>query len=267
MKNMTLIFAQLRLYYERARTQEAWAENDWHTMLIIDNNEPLVELSHTICCPFYFDKMGIGKNQKIFVRESLQSMLYKAWEITQFFGYDLAVYDGWRSVLVQETLYWLYMKNTIAQVEPSLKEKIEMLHGSFDIEQWFASLPEQAQETLHAANRLYISWPSKDPMCPSPHTTGGAVDVWLHKDGEPVDMGVKFDTMTLQSGAFYHLGPPNGEKVPWNSEVNRARTILLYAMLKSGFSCYPGEFWHFNYGNQMDSVIKKRPAKYGYIEP
>jgi len=38
-------------------------------------------------------------------------------------------------------------------------------------------------------------------------------------------------------------------------------------MTKAGFSCYGPEIWHFNHGNQMDSLVKGGMAAYSYIEP
>ena len=116
-------------------------------------------------------------------------------------------------------------------------------------------------------NRAYISWPSADPLCPSPHVTGGSVDVWLHKEGKPASLGVPFDWMEKSAGAFYHLHPFRRKVVALEAIEIKRRSILLSSMIKAGFTCYGPEFWHFNHGNQMDSVVTRRTAKYSIIWP
>jgi D-alanyl-D-alanine dipeptidase len=86
--------------------------------------------------------------------------------------------------------------------------------------------------------------------------------------GKPVDLGVPFDWMETNAGAFYHL---EEDAEPWPGgdqfAVNFHRELLLRTMVTAGFSCYPHEIWHFNYGNQMDAVVSGKTARYGYIEP
>lgn len=123
----------------------------------------------------------------------------------------------------------------------------------------FKNFPAELQETMIKANCTYVSLPSVDPLCPSPQATGGAVDVWLFKNGQAEDLGVPFDWMGEEAGAFYQIG--------LTKRVRQNREILLSAMTKAGFSCYPPEIWHFNYGNQMDALVKGGCAIYSYIQP
>ena len=99
-----------------------------------------------------------------------------------------------------------------------------------------------------------MSWSSISPKSPSPRATGGAVDVWLYKNEEPVNLGVSFDWMNEESGTFYHLKMKR-RKFLNDKAVCLHRNILIYAMVKAGFSCYGPELWHFNYGNQMHSLV------------
>lgn len=115
---------------------------------------------------------------------------------------------------------------------------------------------------------MFVSWPSSDVASPSPHTTGGAVDVWLRDEsGKLVNLGVPFDWMEEDAGAFYHLKlhrkpfQGNDQKISWR------RSALVYSMAHAGFSCYGPEIWHFNYGNQMHALVSGLTPCYGYIEP
>jgi D-alanyl-D-alanine dipeptidase len=49
------------------------------------------------------------------------------------------------------------------------------------------------------------------------------------------------------------------------SDIEKAnRAILRKAMLNTGFYFYPGEWWHYSYGDQSWAVyIGKTPAIYG----
>ncbi|MGD8373279.1 MAG: M15 family metallopeptidase [Candidatus Woesebacteria bacterium] len=182
-------------------------------------------------------------------------------------GYDLRVYDAWRPVDLQEELFWYYLK--LFTIKPfGLEEFFSSCQNGEQIVNKLSELPQGLQDKLKEVNRQYVSWPSTDVKCPSPHATGGAVDVWLFEDDKPADLGVPFDWMEASAGAFYHLG---SSVQPWPSgddlAVNFRREILIRAMVSAGFTCYPHEVWHFNFGNQMDAVVRGGGARYGYVEP
>jgi D-alanyl-D-alanine dipeptidase len=180
-------------------------------------------------------------------------------------GLDLKVYDGWRSMTLQENLFWYYMKLYTSK-KFGMHEEFDKLDAFQDIKNFFKSLPQSLKMQMDAANKVFVSWPSSDVLCPSPHATGGAVDVWLFKDDKPLDLGVPFDWMYENAGAFYHFKLLR-EQFANDRNVCKHRNVLLLAMLKAGFTCYGPEIWHFNYGNQMDSLVTKKIAQYSYIEP
>ncbi len=147
------------------------------------------------------------------------------------------------------------------------KKQFEKLKNFDEIKSYFESLSPEAQSVMRDANRTYVSWPSKDPISPSPHSTGGSVDVWLVQNGKEVNLGVPFDWMEEEAGAFYHLKLSRKRLAGNDQKVCKNRTTMILAMSGAGFSCYGPEFWHFNYGNQMDALVKGGIAKYSYIEP
>jgi len=257
------MFSKIRLLWLWFYTSLCYSRGgDWRNIPIKECGEPLVEIPTEMCVPYYSEVMRLTEDRSLWLRKGAFDQLNIAKEILKRQGYDLMVYDGWRPVSLQENLFWYYMREFTAE-RFGKKDVFAELKTSEEIRSYFNGLPEDMQTTLREANRTYVSWPSSDPLKPSPHATGGSVDVWLHRDGRPVNLGVPFDWMEENAGAFYHLRI-NREKFPADMRVCQARNDLLMAMSLAGFSCYPPEIWHFNYGNQMDALVSGGIARYSY---
>ncbi|OGY93730.1 MAG: hypothetical protein A2406_04155 [Candidatus Komeilibacteria bacterium RIFOXYC1_FULL_37_11] len=238
----------------------------WQAIPIIDNREKLLLIPENFCYPFYANTMNITEDKRIFLREVTFLMFVKAYEILGGLGLELRIYDGWRPVSLQEQLYWLYMKQFTVCKFSNIAPLFSQAILATEIKNVFSLLVKKTQEILHKLNRRYVSWPSNNRDFPSPHATGGAVDVWILQNGKSVDLGVNFDSMEESAGAFYHL---RNDRIKFKNDdrVCYYRNVLLYAMVNAGFSCYPPEIWHFNYGNQMHALVTKKVANYSYIEP
>lgn len=254
-----------RLHFERFRASRNH-RRDWRQLPVVDNGEPLVAVPSEHCRPYYHLEMGLTDDPTVYLRIGVAERLITARLLVRRQGYDLIVLDGWRSVEVQRRLFWLYLVDfTVSQF--NLESHFAAAGRDPDqIEQAFNTLPEITRQTLRETNRRYVSWPSTDPDRPSPHATGGAVDVWLYQNGRPVNLGVPFDHMADSAGAFYHLRWRR-PRFPGDRQVSQRRTLMTSAMLRAGFSVYPAEFWHYNLGNQMDSLATGQTARYSYIEP
>lgn len=187
--------------------------------------ERLVPLSlsdELMCYPAYY-KMGVKYAvQECFVRESVfEKLLAVARSLPD--NLRLVVLDGWRPIHVQEYLY----ETLINQL------KRAPIHSG-------KSLSE-----LSLIARTLVSPPSTDANCPSPHQTGGSVDVTLcDRDGRLLDMGTQFDENSLRSWscALEHSS---------DTEQAKNRRLLYNAMIGAGFTNLPSEWWHYDYGNQM----------------
>jgi len=84
------------------------------------------------------------------------------------------------------------------------------------------------------------------------HPTGGAVDVTIAEDGEPIDMGhIYADFESPQYIAF-------AEGLTEPQRRNRAR--LREAMVHAGFAPFNGEWWHFSYGDAEWAALWGEPA-------
>lgn len=87
------------------------------------------------------------------------------------------------------------------------------------------------------------------------HQTGGAVDLTLcTTSGTPLDMGSRYPDKCPEMATSYNLP----------EHIRKHREILCRMMEKEGFANYPGEWWHFSYGDQLWAAYKyKRYAIYG----
>lgn len=155
-----------------------------------------------------------------YVRETLAHMLIKASsELPE--GIHLLILDGWRPV--------------------ELQKKLQEIIGE-DIKKRFADeTPEKQKELLS----LFVAEPSSDPKQPSPHLTGASVDLTLcTTDGKWLDMGSDFDEPVDESWTCAFEGKAE-------TDAQKNRRILYWAMINAGFSNLPSEWWHFDYGNQL----------------
>ena len=94
------------------------------------------------------------------------------------------------------------------------------------------------------------------------HNCGGAVDVCLLRasTGERLDMGTP-----PQSGCDYMRSRMFSDLITAEQKSNR--TILREAMVVAGFVWYPGEWWHYCYGDRMWAVYSdKSDCFYGPIQ-
>ena len=204
-----------------------------------ENGEPLVSIRNSvpeiISRPVY--QASQGEDQ--FVRHSVADMLAKAQSFLPD-GLQLVLFDGWRSIELQRQLY-----------EQEYAVQASRLYG-------------RDQASIVAETQRYVSVPSSSGEVPSPHNTGGAVDVAIMKDDELLDFGTRHDDMSERSALVY---------AEMNASLGVAardnRRMLYYAMTKAGFEPYVDEWWHYNYGNQMAQLThyyrtgERLPAIYG----
>jgi D-alanyl-D-alanine dipeptidase len=261
---MEKVLHNYALYWKTVRAYSNG--RSWRALPIRECGKPLVLVPREFNHPFYVREVSLADDERVFLRERLFEMFLRARETFLREGLELKIYDGWRSVDLQESIFWLYLKQfTVKRF--GLEDHFLEASTADGIRDLFMELPETTRVTIREANRQYVSWPSSDLSCPSPHATGGSIDVWLYKDGQPVNLGVPFDWTEESAGAFYHLKPIRKRFAGNDKAVSRNRNLLLWAMAKAGFSCYGPEIWHFNFGNQMDSLVTGKTAIYSYKEP
>ncbi|WP_121338878.1 M15 family metallopeptidase, partial [Pseudomonas aeruginosa] len=141
-------------------------------------------------------------------------------------GVRLVVLDAWRPFAVQQYLY------------DSLSSALA------------AHYPRAGEAELERLTRQFVSPPSSSREAPSPHLTGGAVDVTLcDAQGRWLDMGSAFDEAVPASYTAYfeRLAEPDARQ----RRVRDHRRLLYHAMLDAGFSNLPSEWWHYDFGDQL----------------
>lgn len=215
------------------------ADFEWYQLKdipIVDHHDLLIdtaEINGIFTQPMYFLQGIADALPQCYVRQTIAQKL-QAVNQSLPEGYYLVVLDGWRPLEVQNALRVSFLQ---------------------DIQARFPQLSEQTQlDTLDQ----FVARPSSDPLCPSPHVTGGSVDVSLcDAEGNLLDMGSAFDAPVPESWTSALEGLPE-------SVAQRNRRVLYHSMLAQGFSNMPSEWWHFDYGNQLWALrTGQKQAIYG----
>jgi D-alanyl-D-alanine dipeptidase len=150
-------------------------------------------------------------------------------------GLALLIWDGWRPLALQRRLYDDY--------------RAELL-----------STAASSSGTLEGLVQMFVSVPSADPSRPSPHLTGGAVDLTLATpDGAPLDMGGDFDELTSRSATGYYDGDTHQSRRIFAER----RHLLRRVMEDAAFTNFPAEWWHYDFGDQFWGHITAQQAIYG----
>ncbi len=156
-------------------------------------------------------------------------------------GYKFLIWDAWRPVAVQTALF---------DMHKAILQKSTGLSGG--------ALSDLAQK--------YVSLPSTYLQKPSTHLTGGAVDLTIiDPNGKELNMGTGFDHFGDEAQTDFYESKPGLQK---NEATIRQNRRLLFNLLTSvGFTNYPHEWWHFDYGNQFWAVQLGKEAIYNLTKP
>ena len=225
----------------------------WNKIPIFDIREKIVSIPSTIKIfdPHPYLKSGApykNKNLVWALREKVLIKLVNAQNYlkSNYNNLSLILYDSWRPLEVQEYMYNLafneeYKKFIINSEEDKL---IISKKVSKKVDQFWA-------------------YPSQNPSCPPPHSTGAAIDVSLvNAKGNMIFMGSNIDEMSQRSIPDFYQKYNSEEALLWNNRRNILKTVLL----KFGFVQHPNEWWHFSYGDQLWAWKKKKPnAIYGRV--
>jgi D-alanyl-D-alanine dipeptidase len=181
-----------------------------------------------------------GSLLTLFARQSVARRLLVAERLLPA-GYHLIVFDAYRPYQVQKSLYDFY-KRKLAEKYPDMDNNA------------------RASET-----QKYVSLPSTDPARPSPHNTGGAVDVAVvkldrvYEEELPLSVTLRRHSKMLDFGTAFDHGGEKSALTYYESKIAAGETLtgidrracdnrrLLFAvMTQAGFQPYFAEWWHFN---------------------
>lgn len=205
----------------------------------IECGEPLVDptrLSPKITYGAAYLQQGLpGAAETCLVRREVARRLVEAANRLPE-GCTIHIFDSLRSLTVQKALYDQFY--TVAAKEH----------------------PNATPAELEAIIDEFVAIPVKRLDRPSPHATGGAVDLTLCKDGQPLDMGTGFDDFSplANTDALEKDCPPGLE----NARKNRR--ILYHLMTSVGLVNYASEWWHFAYGERQWAVRTGATPIYGF---
>ena len=217
--------------------------------------EPLVEIPEAFprILPHAYVRRGApyGKVSPFFLRRGVVERLAAAQaELAKLRpGHRLTIFDGYRPMAVQRYLVQCFFDDLV-------QERGIDLH----------KLSETEIESLYNEVFQILARPNDNPKTPTPHSTGGAVDLTiLDADGQPLPMGSAIDAMPPECLPSYYTGIDtlDGRRFAEN------RALLHRVMNAAGFHRLPQEWWHFSFGDQAWAVLEalerkaRLPARYG----
>ncbi|MET3290511.1 UNVERIFIED_CONTAM: D-alanyl-D-alanine dipeptidase [Brevibacillus sp. OAP136] len=150
-------------------------------------------------------------------------------------GYSLVIWDGWRPYAVQQELYD--------------RTKNQLL-----VQGW------NEGEALEAEISRFVAKPTTNVDKPSPHLSGGAVDLTLAGPDGWLEMGTDFDDFSERALTRYF--EQNGAATDLEREAMENRRLLYHLLIEEGFSNYDEEWWHFEYGTLSWARKKQATASY-----
>lgn len=230
-------------------------------------NEPLVPIAkYGVAGQAYYSRPNAATEQPVpgvaadlYLRRSVAEMLaginnaLRDPTFTDFFGGEVELYveDALRPVSLQVRLH--------DELIPTLLR---------------AHNPDMSDTEVAERIKDLIAIPSLDPTKPSPHATGGAVDVTLR---------YRQDTPQYVANSFVRLGHVDGDTsdriLPDYFELHEPQTDddkaaqrnrrAYYAIMTgrafgvdTGLTCNPTEWWHWGSGDQLAAKVRGDAAAY-----
>jgi D-alanyl-D-alanine dipeptidase len=209
---------------------------------IIENGEPLIDVS-TVSDLMYGISPEIENNVNYTkIRKNVYLKLKNANSLLKVYSVKICLYEGLRSLSLQKVLF----ESRYLQIKGKFKDR--------------------ADDFIFNETMKYVA-----PVCNldgsknvPPHSTGGAVDVYLIDlfTNEIIDMGIHpKDLMDFLDLNMYII---NSNLI--TSTQRYYRELMADVLNEVGFVNYPSEYWHWSYGDRYWAYVKKEPnAIYGSI--
>jgi D-alanyl-D-alanine dipeptidase len=187
--------------------------------------------------PPYYHRIP-GSIDALVLREGAARRLHEANARLGEAGLELFLFDAWRPQAVQRYFHDEWLPRELKRRRPEL-----------------------SGEALLREVETYWAAPSEGKDAPSPHATGGAIDLTMRwRDGEPLWMGSLFDDPSPVSHTAHFEGAAT-DALSFSAEEARANRRLLYWLTRdAGFTSNPNEWWHFSYGDQMWAQLTGAPV-------
>lgn len=167
-----------------------------------------------------------------YVREGVAKRLMAAKKLLPD-GYTFEIFDAWRPFDVQLSLFNGYKKQVLAEMQTASEAEINKKVSEF------VSLPDKTKTVSYV------------------HSSGGAVDITLlDQNGNPLDMGTEFDDFSEKSYTAWY------EQNDCDNIVKKNRRLLYNVLSSQGFTNFPAEWWHYDFGDAFWAFYTKRDAIY-----
>ena len=220
------------------------------TPLLVESGEPLVSASlypeKILSRPQYFIQGLKESIPESFLRVGVYERLVRAADRLPK-GWKFVLLDCWRAPELQRELF------------DTIKDEI------------FRDHPELSPDEVDQRARIFVAYPSTEPDLVSGHCTGGSVDLTLADEkGRTVSMGSGFDETSERSYTDHYdrILESKGALSQEEEDIRNNRRLLLNLMESEGFSNYPNEWWHFDYGNRNWAIrTGQEKCIYGFVRP
>ena len=194
--------------------------------------------------PPYFHAVP-GAIENLWLRESVASRLVDINAALACHDMELFLFDAWRPQSIQKHFHDAWFPDWLRRNRPELSdgERFE------EVERYWAA-------------------PSGGKQSPSPHATGGAVDLTLRfkSIAQPLYMGGIFDDLTENAHSdWFERSDIHSMS---DKEAQNNRRLLYWVMHEAGFANNPTEWWHYSFGDQMWArLMDKEMAIYPACSP
>jgi zinc D-Ala-D-Ala dipeptidase len=230
-------------------------------------NEPLVDIAdYGIAGQAYYSRPNAATGQPVpgvpenmYLRKSVAETLgtintmLQSPIFTAFFGGEVELYveDALRPVSLQTRLHDELIPALLRSNHPTMSDK---------------EIADRIQDL--------IAVPSLDPSKPSPHATGGALDVILryrqderrNVEGSHVPMGhVDADTSDRILPDYFEMHEPQTDEDKQAQRNRRAYYAVMTGKVfgvDTGLVCNPTEWWHWGSGDQLAAQVRGDKAAY-----
>lgn len=230
-------------------------------------NEPLVDIAYYgLAGQAYYSRPNAATEQPVsgvpanmYLRKSVAETLAKINDalqnsvFTDFFGGEVELYveDALRPVSLQTRLHNELIPNLLRENHPEITDD---------------KITERIKDL--------IAVPSSDPIKPSPHATGGVLDIIFrykqatkdYVEGSQVPMGHKDgDTSERILPDYFELNEPQTDEDKTAQRNRRAYYAIMAGKafgVDTGLVCNPTEWWHWGSGDQLAAKVRGDDAAY-----
>lgn len=201
--------------------------------------------------PPYYQRVD-GSIPQLLVRESVAVKLQMVNIQLEQLGLELFVWDAYRPLATQIGI-WRFFEESVRRKNPLLRDE--------DI---YEEVIKYVSDPREFSPSDSSTWPT--------HMTGASVDLTIRNTSglEICDMGAEFDQMDEVAHTDHFENLLRSGEISGEDPRLLNRRLLHQSMAEQGFTNYPLEYWHFDWGNQMHQFIKSlhnecsvEPASYG----